>query len=147
MTTITYETELLPQPQLNMPTLDYARVPGQIENQPFVEFPNVPIPKGIDHIGSFNINNLATSENIAKLQNDTNILMEKVYKESTWKGLTLRLAVRDAYEALTGIPEDIYQNSGKVSLKELLMKNNRLRGLGLLLVVISLVSILLFIVG
>ena len=56
--------------------------------------------------------------------------------------MTIRNAVKDAYEALVGIPEDIYQNSGRISLKKLLVKNNRLRGLGVLLVVLSVVTML-----
>jgi len=73
--------------------------------------------------------------------------VETRYKESTWRGLTLRMAVSDMAEALTGIPADIYKNNGNVSVKEIFTKNNRLRGLGLLFVLISVVSILLITLG
>lgn len=140
MAVITYETDLLPVPQLKLPTLSLARFPEKIDDQSFLNYRNIPVPKGINNVASFDLNNLATSEDIAKLQDDANKYVDKRYKESTWRGLTLRLAVKDVYEALTGIPEDIYQNSGKVSLKELVAKNNRLRGLGILFVLFAIVS-------
>jgi len=107
----------------------------------------MPVGKGFTNIGSLELNNLATPENVKKLQDQVNVLAEKKYKESTWRGLTLRMAVSDMAEALTGIPADIYKNNGNVSVKEIFTKNNRLRGLGLLFVLISVVSILLVTLG
>jgi len=152
MTTITYETDLLPPPQLEFPTLDQAMAPNvppgtPAGNDPYIDWPYLPVPKGFTNIGSLELNNLSTPENVKKLQDQVNVLAEKKYKESTWKGLTLRMAVSDMAEALTGIPADIYKNNGNVSVKEIFTKNNRLRGLGLLFVLISVVSILLVTLG
>jgi hypothetical protein len=153
MTTITYDIpDLLPPPQLQFPTLDDAMAPNvppgtPAGNDPFLDMPYMPVPKGFTNVGSLELNNLATPENVKKLQDQVNALAEKRYKDSTWKGLTLRLAVSDMSEALTGIPADIYKNNGKVGVKELLTKNNRMRGLGLLFVLISVVSILLVTLG
>lgn len=152
MTTISYDTDLLPPPQLEFPTLDDALAPNvppgtPAENDPFLDMPYMPVPKGFTNVGSLELNNLATPENVKKLQDQVNALAEKRYKESTWRGLTLRLAVTDMSEALTGIIADIYKNKGKVGVKEIFTKNNRLRGLGLLFVTISVVSILLVILG
>jgi hypothetical protein len=152
MTTITYETDLLPPPQLEFPTLDQAMAPNAppgtpAGNDPFLDMPYMPVPKGFTNVGSLELNNLATPENVKKLQDQVNQLAEKRYKESTWRGLTLRLAVTDMSEAITGIIGDIYRNKGKVGAKELFTKNNRMRGLGLLFVLISVVSILLVTLG
>jgi hypothetical protein len=152
MTTITYETDLLPPPQLQFPTLDQALAPNvppgtPAGNDPYIDWPYLPVPKGFTNIGSLELNNLANPVDVKKLQDQVNVLAEKRYKESTWKGLTLRLAVSDMAEAITGIPSDIYKNNGKVSAKELFTKNNRMRGLGLLFILISVVSILLVTLG
>jgi hypothetical protein len=151
MTTIPYDTDLLPPPQLEFPTLEQAMAPmtppGTPGNDPYIDWPYLPIPKGFTNIGSLELNNLSTPENVKKLQDQVNLLAEKRYKESTWRGLTLRMAVSDMAEAITGIPSDIYKNNGNVSAKELFTKNNRLRGLGLLFVLISVVSILLVTLG
>jgi hypothetical protein len=151
-TIINYDTDLLPPPQLRFPTLGEALAPNvppgtPAGNDPFLDMPYMPVPKGFTNVGSLELNNLATPENVKKLQDQVNELAEKRYKESTWKGLTLRLAVSDMSEALTGIPADIYKNNGKVSAKELFTKNNRMRGLGLLFILISVVSILLVTLG
>jgi hypothetical protein len=116
-------------------------------NDPYIDWPYLPVPKGFTNIGSLELNNLSTPENVKKLQDQVNELAEKRYKESTWRGLTLRMAVSDMAEALTGIPADIYKNNGNVGVKEIFTKNNRLRGLGLLFVLISVVSILLVTLG
>jgi hypothetical protein len=152
MTTITYDTDLLPPPQLEFPTLDDAMAPNvppgtPAGNDPFLDMPYMPVPKGFTNVGSLELNNLATPENVKKLQDQVNQLAEKRYKESTWRGLTLRLAVTDMSEAITGIISDIYRNKGQVGAKELFTKDNRMRGLGLLFVLISVVSILLVTLG
>jgi hypothetical protein len=152
MTTITYDTDLLPPPQLEFPTLDDAMAPNvppgtPAGNDPFLDMPYMPVPKGFTNVGSLELNNLATPENVKKLQDQVNQLAEKRYKESTWRGLTLRLAVTDMSEAITGIISDIYRNTRQVGAKELFTKDNRMRGLGLLFVLISVVSILLVTLG
>lgn len=152
MTTITYDTDLLPPPQLDFPTLNDAMAPNvppgtPAGNDPFLDLSYMPVSKGFTNVGSLELNNLSTPENVKKLQDQVNKLAEKRYMESTWRGLTLRMAVSDMSEAITGIPSDIYKNNGKVSAKELFTKNNRMRGLGLLFILISVVSILLVTLG
>jgi hypothetical protein len=147
MSVLTFETDLLPPPELKLPTLSLARFSEKIDNQSFLDYRNIPVPKGINNVASFDINNLATSKDIAKLQDEANAVVDKQYKESTWRGLTLRLAVKDTYEALTGIPADIYKNSGNVSLKNLLTRNNRLRGLGIFFVLFAVMSIFFVTLG
>lgn len=146
-TIINYDTDLLPPPQLQFPTLSEAMAPNTSPGVPsgndaFLDMPYLPVPKGFTNVGSLELNNLANPADVKKLQDQVNTLAEKRYKESTWRGLTLRLAVSDMSEALTGIFADIYKNNGNVSAKELFTKNNRMRGLGLLFILISIVSIL-----
>ena len=145
MSVLSFEPSLINIPKIKNPNLNEARFPQNVINgQPFVDttWNRVPIPKGIEHVANLDINSLVTSEDITKLQTDANEYAKKRYEDSTWKKMTIRNAVKDAYEALVGIPEDIYQNSGRISLKKLLVKNNRLRGLGVLLVVLSVVTML-----
>ena len=146
-TIISYDTDLLPPPQLQFPTLSEAMAPNTSPGVPsgndaFLDMPFLPVPKGFTNVASLELNNLSTPENVQKLQSQANELAEKRYKESTWRGLTLRLAVSDMSEALTGIFADIYKNKGNIGAKQLFTKNNRMRGLGLLFILISVVSLL-----
>ena len=70
-----------------------------------------------------------------------------MYQQSTVRGMTLRNSVQDMREAITGIFSDLYKNNMNVSVGELFTKDNRLRGLGLLLVLASLSYILLITFG
>lgn len=133
MTTIPYDTDLLPQPKLRLPSLKEttAKTLFSLDDQ------YLPVGKGFNNIANLELNNLATPSDVKKLQNQANELADKLYKESTLKGLTLRVAVADMYEAITGIIADIYKNNGKISIKELFTKNNRVRGLGLIFILVA----------
>jgi len=144
MTTITYETDYLPPPQLVLPDINevMSSIKDPQQNDLFLEMPYVPVPKAIDNVGSFELNNLATAKDIATLQKKVNDNAKKMYEQATVRGLTLRNGVQDMYEALTGIPADLYKNDMNVSVKTLLTKNNRLRGLGLLFILFALAAFL-----
>lgn len=145
MTQIPFDIpDLLPPPQLVFPTLsEVMRDPkSPVGDDRFIDMQYVPFPKAITNVAGLELNNLATPADVAKLQNQANKLAEERYKDATWKGLTLRNAVRDMWEAISGIPADIYQNNGRIGLKKLLTKDNRLRGLGLLFILFSIASIL-----
>jgi len=146
MTTITYETPYLPPPQLVLPDINevMSSVQSPAGNDNFLNLPYVPIPKAFENVGSFDLNNLTTAKDIATLQNKVNKDAEMMYQQSTVRGMTLRNSVQDMREAITGIFSDLYKNNMNVSVGELFTKDNRLRGLGLLLVLASL-SYILFI--
>lgn len=133
MTTIPFDIDLLPQPKLRLPSLKEttAKTLFSLDDQ------YLPVGKGFDNIANLELNNLATAPDVKKLQDQANELADKLYKESTLKGLTLRIAVSDMYEAFTGIIADIYKNNGKISMKQLFTKNNRVRGLGLIFILVS----------
>lgn len=136
MSVIPFESEMLPQPQIQFPTLREATGKSLFDlNDQFL-----PVGKGFENVANLEINNLATPANVKKLQDQANDLAKKLYKESTWRGLTLRNAVSDMSEAITGIFSDIYKNSGKVSVGDIFMKNNRLRGIGLIFILVALAA-------
>jgi hypothetical protein len=144
MTTVTYETPYLPPPQLILPDINEVMSSIKIpeENDSFLELPYVPIPKSFRNVGSFRLNNLATAKDVATLQNKVNKNAKEMYRQSTIRGLTLRNGVQDMYSAIVGTWEDLYKNNMNVSMKELFTKDNRLRGFGLIFILVSLASIL-----
>ena len=82
-TIISYDTDLLPPPELKVPSLLQALAPESIkDNDPFLDDPYFPVPKGFNNIGNLQLNNLATSEDVAKLQDQMNKLAEENYKKS-----------------------------------------------------------------
>jgi hypothetical protein len=149
MTTITYENPLLPPPQLVLPDINevmvYSKDPNA--NDLFLDMPYVPVEKAIENVGSFQLNNLATARDVKTLQDKVNKNAEKMYAQSTVKGLTLRNGVEDMREALVGIWGDLYKNNMNVSVKTLFTKNNRLRGLGIFFILSAIVYFMFITVG
>ncbi|AGE57825.1 hypothetical protein ATCVNTS1_956L [Acanthocystis turfacea Chlorella virus NTS-1] len=149
MTTITYENPLLPPPQLVLPDLDEVLAPMKDPdaNDLFLDMPYVPVPKAIENVGSFQLNNLATARDVKTLQDKVNKNAEKMYAQSTVRGLTLRNGVEDVREALVGIWGDLYKNNLNVSVGTLFTKNNRLRGLGIFFILSAIVYFMFITVG
>lgn len=58
-------------------------------------------------------------------------------KRSQLSGLTFDIAVKDAGEALVGIPGDLYGNTQRTSLVDILTYKDRLRGLGVLCIALA----------
>jgi hypothetical protein len=149
MTTITYENPLLPAPQLVQPDINEVMAPMKDPNANdlFLDLPYVPVPKAIENVGSFQLNNLATARDVKTLQDKVNKNAEKMYAQSTVKGLTLRNGVEDMREALVGIWGDLYKNNMNVSVGTLFTKNNRLRGLGIFFIISAIVYFMFITVG
>ena len=149
MTTITYENPLLPPPQLVLPDINEVMAPMKDPdaNDLFLDMPYVPVPKAIENVGSFQLNNLATARDVKTLQDKVNKNAEKMYAQSTVRGLTLRNGVEDMREALVGIWGDLYKNNMNVSVETLFTKNNRLRGLGILFILSAIVYFMFITVG
>lgn len=116
-----------------------GKIDTDLPKPPYVE---LPAPRGFDRVANVDLNFLATSKDLVNLQKRANELADRERYESSWEGLTIRRAVRDAMEALLGIPADLFGNTKPVPLAELLTKNNRLRGVGILLAVASALMIL-----
>jgi hypothetical protein len=149
MTTITYESPYLPPPELVLPDINevMSSVKTPAGNDNFLDMPYTPVPKAFTNVGSFDLNNLATAKDVATLQNKANKNAEKMYRQSTVGGLTLRNGVQDMYSAIVGVWGDLYKNNMNVSVKELFTKDNRLRGLGLTFILVSLAAILFITFG
>ena len=149
MTTITYENPLLPPPQLVQPDISEVLAPlkNPDTNDLFLDLPYVPIPKAIENVGSFQLNNLATAKDVKTLQDKVNKNAQAMYAQSTVRGLTLRNGVEDMREALTGIWTDLYKNDLNVSMQNLFTKNNRLRGLGIFFILSAIVYFMFITVG
>lgn len=81
---------------------------------------------------------LTSSVDIAARQAEANRVADAALRRSGMEGLTLRTAIQDAREALVGIPADLAAGR-PASLGDLLLKNDRLRGLGVVAIVVGLV--------
>ena len=80
---------------------------------------------------------LTTAQEVAAREAAQNRQAEARRTRSSLAGLTLRTAWEDVKEAVVGIPGDLYGASGPLSLWELTVKRDRLRGLGLLLIALA----------
>lgn len=89
--------------------------------------------------------NLVPSADIIAMQKEKNKEMEEEYEASKIKNITLETAIKDIGDAVKGILEGILGNGEEeaLGLWEIFSKDNRLRGLGLLFILIS--SVVLFI--
>lgn len=136
MSVIPFDSDLLPKQQMQFPTLHEASSKSlfDLDDQ-------YAMGKGFNNVANLELNNLATPGDIDKLQNQANDIAKNRYTESTWQGLTLRNAVSDVAEAMTGIISDVYKNNGNVSIVEILTKNNRIRGMGLIFIMIAIASL------
>ena len=143
-TIIPYDTPYLPPPELVQPDINevMTSVKTPSGNDNFLNMPYTPVPMAFENVASFDLNNLATAKDVATLQNKANKNAEEMYRQSTVAGLTLRNGVQDMYSAIVGVWGDLYKNNMNVSVKELFTRDNRLRGLGLIFILVSLAAIL-----
>ena len=84
---------------------------------------------------------LSSAQDLAARQAEANRHAEEEASRSSMAGLTLRTAMEDVREVVVGIPADLFGQSGPVSLADLVGKNDRLRGLGILALLGALLSI------
>ncbi len=105
-------------------------------------YEDVPHPKNVNSVASFDLNALATSQDIIDLQNQANAYVDATRKSLDLRNMTVKQALQDVYEATFGIVRDVYQNSGHVPFVQLFTKNNRLRGIGFLLVMLALLAMI-----
>jgi hypothetical protein len=103
------------------------------------------LPPGVDAVASFDLNRLATSRDILTLQKQADQYLAKRAHKSKWRSFTPRQALTEAGEAMYGIMDDAFGNTpGPLSLKTLVTKNDRLRGVGVLLVILALILLVVF---
>ena len=111
----------------NLPPLPEIKLPAPRESvgsdRPFMEATKNTEEKTEKIIEQSPVNPVSGSEKVT--------VVGSTYQPSTFVSF-----IEDAREALVGIPADAV--SGRGSLYEVLTKNNRLRGLGVLLIVLAL---------
>lgn len=100
-------------------------------------YEDVPHPKSVNSVATFDLNALATSKDVMDLQAQANEYVDAKRKSLDLRTMTVKQALRDVYEATFGIVRDVYQNDGPVPFATLVTKNNRLRGLGFLFVLVA----------
>ncbi len=93
------------------------------------EIPLSPAPTGL--------NGLADSSDVKAMQDAVNLVADKAVKEATVWNITLLDLLRDAQEALIGVTSDLLGQSERKSLRDILGHGNRLRGLGIVLVLLA----------
>lgn len=90
---------------------------------------------------------LTSAVDIARRQKAADEARAVRAKRSSLQGLTLRTALEDIREVLVGLPRDLYASAGgpeSLTLVDLLAKNDRLRGLGLLAAVLASIALVSF---
>lgn len=137
MSIIPFEPKAIAAPEVWRPTLEdvQADVRKNTSPAPYLE---VPHPRGFRSVANFDLNSLATSEDVIKLQNQANAYVDEKRRDLDLRNLTVKGAMRDVYEATFGIARDVFRNE-PMSI-ETFTKNNRLRGLGILLIILALLS-------
>lgn len=114
--------------------MEVAGVPGAPQDGPFWTNSSLaPVPKRPGETTAFpKLAGLTSAEDMAARQARADRDFAAKAHRSSLAGLTLRTALQDMREVLVGIPHDVYSSPGSVSLWDLVTRNDRLRGLGLL---------------
>lgn len=85
---------------------------------------------------------LETSEKIMDRQQQINAKITRDYESARLHNIDMSAIARDVGEAVQGIPNDLFGNRASMSAEEIFTKNNRLRGVGVLMMVIAAVFLL-----
>ena len=80
---------------------------------------------------------LFTSAEIIQNQENANKIAEEIYNNSKVQNITLRTAVQDMGTTVEGLWQDLFLNTPEKDIKTLLTSDNRLRGLGFMLLIAS----------
>lgn len=80
---------------------------------------------------------LFTSAEIIQNQENANKIAEEIYNNSKVQNITLRTAVQDMGTTVEGLWQDLFLNTPEKDVKTLLTSDNRLRGIGFMLLIAS----------
>ena len=80
---------------------------------------------------------LFTSAEIIQNQENANKIAEEIYNNSKVQNITLRTAVQDMGTTIEGLWQDLFLNTPEKDIKTLLTSDNRLRGIGFMLLIAS----------
>jgi hypothetical protein len=88
-------------------------------------------------------NGLVPSADIIENQKEMNKQMDADYEGSKLQNITLDAAIKDMTDATKGILDDILGSGQSLGLWEIISKDNRLRGLGMVFILISSIVLLI----
>lgn len=103
--------------------------------------PRVPtrdVQSMLDSAGEYG---LVSPSDMLRLQTAANTDIDERRRASALENMTFRDAVVDAHTAFVGIMGDLTTGSDRRGLKDIFVYENRLRGLGFLLIALSLVGL------
>ena len=91
------------------------------------------------------INSLIPSAEVIRRQEAANKAAETRTSRGSWRAMTIRTALQDARDAVFGLTGDLYGNTydGKKTSLRSLVKEDRVRGVGVVVVVLSVVWMLI----
>lgn len=86
---------------------------------------------------------LVPSADIISMQNEKNREMSENYESSKLQNITLDAAIKDMGDATKGILDDLLGSGESLGLWDIVSKDNRLRGLGMIFMLTSSVVLLI----
>lgn len=86
---------------------------------------------------------MVRSDALMQLQESENRKEDRRMRRASLQGLTWDVGLEDMRDAVTGILGDLHGTSPRKSVTDILMHGNRLRGLGIAMVVAALVGCLI----
>lgn len=89
------------------------------------------------------LNGLATPADLKAMQDAENAKLNTDMADADVWNVPVTVLLRDAQEALIGITSDLLGQSERRSLRDILTHGNRLRGLGVALIVLAILGMLL----
>lgn len=81
------------------------------------------------------------ARDMQRLQREANEAAESRFVRSSLASMTFETAVGDANEALSGLMADLSGTTERHSLRDMLMHEDRMRGLGILFIALALVGL------
>ncbi len=84
-----------------------------------------------------------TAQQLIDAQHAKNISNRNAYQKGRFRNLSLRALVQNVRDTLEGVFNDAWGNTRPLTLSALLTSNNRLRGIGVLLIFVAVLGLLL----
>ena len=89
------------------------------------------------------LNGLATSADLKAMQDAENVKLNADMADADVWNVPVTVLLRDAQEAVIGVTSDLLGQSERKSLRDILTHGNRMRGLGVALIVLAVLGMML----